>query len=264
MFFIDYFFFHNKKRLRGKDTADLSTTIIIIVGIALAAILAIAAIAGVTKEKSKATAECIVNSGNFDNSTSAKEECELSMHGSGEKSVRDNFGNPPPGLVSDTNQQTYTANEKRIARDIKKFSIKIEKFYEKHGKYPNDKELIELNYSADKEAYPGFYGWNLEYCTSYSGSEFIIAANSWENTILYVSSENKQPGKYTVEGDIHAATGGDGYPPPCYRGTSYSAADRVGLKEIGVANEALNSVEPGTGPKSSVGKAGANWADWAQ
>lgn len=249
---------------RGRDKADLTTTIIIIVGIALAAILAISALAGVSKEKGKAAAECVVASGSFDTNTSAKEECQLSMHGAGEKSVRDNFHNPEKGLVSDTNPQVYTDREKRIARDIKKFSIKIEDFRDEKGKYPSNEELIELNYSADKEAYPGFYGWNLEYCTSDSGSEFIIVANSWDNAILYVSSKNKQPGKYVVEGDIHAATGGNGYPSPCFRGTSYSAADRVGIHDVAIANEFDNSRVPGTGPKSAAAKQGTVWADWAQ
>ena len=56
-------FFNNKKALSKyyKDSADLSTVIIIVAGLALASVLGIFFIIDSSKDKSKATAECIAN-----------------------------------------------------------------------------------------------------------------------------------------------------------------------------------------------------------
>lgn len=56
-------FFNNKKALSKyyKDSADLSTVLIIVAGLALASVLGIFFIIDSSKDKSKATAECIAN-----------------------------------------------------------------------------------------------------------------------------------------------------------------------------------------------------------
>lgn len=72
-------FFNNKKALSKyyKDSADLSTVIIIVAGLALASVLGIFFIIDSSKDKSQATAECIANFNQTNARGSAESYCGL-------------------------------------------------------------------------------------------------------------------------------------------------------------------------------------------
>lgn len=51
-----------------------------------------------------------------------------------------------------------------------------------------------------------------------------------------------------------------GYISPCYSGTSYSAADRAGLGQVGQLNEEKNLVVAGQGSSGINHEKGTGWA----
>lgn len=254
-----------KFRSFRRDAGDLIQMMIIIAGFATAAIVIIGVVTSVVLNKGESAANCIAGAGSFASGSAAKEECESFVNEEEAKSynaVNSNYGYGSNNNLSSSEYKKVQENSKKIDVDLNKFAEKAAAFKASNGHYPKTiEELNSLNFTATKDAYPEEHGWNLEYCPSTDGQSFVIATTGYNNYIHYTSNKNSIAEKYRLPGDDHEATGGTGYPSPCYSGTSYSAADRAGVKGVGVADEHENVTV--SGPKSIAGKMGAKWGTWA-
>lgn len=256
-----------KEKLRGfrRDAGDLTQMMIIIGGFAVAAIVFIGVITSVVFNKGESAASCIAGAGSFASGSAAKEKCEGFVDEEKAKSynaVNSGYGYGSNNNLNASEYKKVMENSKKIDVDLNEFAKKAAAFKASNGHYPKTiEELNSLSFTATKDAYPEEHGWNLEYCPSTDGESFVIATTGYNNYVHYTSNKNSIAQKYRLPGDDHAATGGTSYPSPCYSGTSYSAADRAGIKGVGVADEHENVTV--SGPKSIAAKMGAKWATWA-
>lgn len=167
------------------------------------------------------------------------------------------------GILAAITIVAYTGIQDRaknaaIASDMKNFSTKAEIYRLDNGQYPvsNVPQLSTLKFTATQSAYPSKNTYNFEYCTSSTQNEYILISYLNGGDVMYVSSSNMSPMQYDPGTINERPTGG--FLSPCYSGTPYSAADRAGLGQIGVIDEAYQVVSGvGLSGKGSVG-----WTAW--
>lgn len=248
------------------DKGELTQLMIIIAGLAVAAVVAIGAIASVMLNKGEAAAGCISDSSAFKSGHATKVRCKDYNETAKEKSkvvIGGSFSNPTAS--GNVIGEQYSKEETAMRKDLQNVHERVEGFRKENGHYPTNGDMVSLNYQVDLNNYPSEeYNWNFEYCRSFDEKDFIITVYAGNDEVIYVSSNNKNPVKYTAEKDklhkfVRNGEWTGGYISPCYSGTSYSAADRAGLSKIGSINKENNLVISGGGRSGLAHKQGVGF-----
>lgn len=226
------------------DKADLVQTIIIVAGFAVSAITVTGVTTSALMNKGEAIAGCIAQSDSFTSGNNSKQNCQALDEEATIKTnntIVDNFGT--------ASEKTYATEQAKHVdlqkKDLNAFGKLVEEFYKENGHYPKNRtETQSLGFTPNPDAYPDYFRWNFDYCPSLDGSGYIVVSLTQNEakdtkTVSYVSSNNKTARSYYAnpekEGDKadkngQPISGGLSY---CYSGVPNSAADKVGLKNIG-------------------------------
>lgn len=247
--------------------------IVIIAGFAVSAIVVIGTLASVMLNKGESVSNCIANMNTFESGSKTKEECEKFEKEQLEKSysaINGNYGYVPGSYnyLETPEQIAQKSREELMKKDLDNFYDMLENYYAKNGQYPDTShQLAQFNFFVDESHYPSEdYNWNFEYCESMDRQEFVVIVYTGdEDEIMYVSSNDRQAETYVAKKeDLHKyVRNGEwtgGYISPCYSGTSYSAADRAGLGQVGQLNEEKNLVVAGQGSSGINHEKGTGWA----
>lgn len=246
--------FSQKERV---DAADLTQSIIIISGFAVAAIVAIGAITSVLLNKGEATASCISNANSFTSGNNSALECKDFNEKATEKSysaINSNYGKNPSDndYLETPKQKTQREKDNKMKEDLERFHETLTSFYKSNGRYPTNAELTTLNFKvSDIKAYEGIdTRWNFDYCRSNDGQGFVSLASPGRDEVFYVTNKNSTAKTHEVVRSemLFNGTESGGRISPCYSGTPYSIADAAGVSEVGKFNEngTLNRTFMGT------------------
>lgn len=246
------------------DRAELAQTMIIIAGFATAAIVTTGALTSTLMNKGEATAGCIANSGAFTAGAASKENCEELNEKATESSqgaIIGNFGTPAE--VASHNEKTAMLKAQR--KDLADFAKIVEQYQAKHKTLPRNPEEIlkEYPFKVDRNNYPEDEPYNLDYCRSLDGTQYIMTIYTGYEETMYVSSNNSTPKTYSLTKDfIEEQRKGAGYVSSCYSGTEWSAADRAGLKQIGQFDE-NGKIVPSTTGRNGINDYSNTTGGWA-
>lgn len=154
------------------------------------------------------------------------------------------------------NDMAQRSKETAIKSDLRNFATLVEMYHSDNGHYPApyspNNDIDRLGFKASHSAYPTDPEWNFEYCTDRlnGNTQYILVVMTGEPKALYVSSNNSTPHEMTISTARPS-------PPPCYNGSTDSAADEAGLSGI------INNPAPGvSGGRSGYTPSG--WSDWTQ
>lgn len=230
---------YGNKRLL--DKGELAQLMIIIAGLAVAAVVAIGLFASVLLNKGEAAAGCISQSSGFKSGSDSARECrnmEEEANVASKGVIAGSFG-------SAEQSKAATGSAKKIAmqkEEFIKFSEALEKYREENGSYPTTKaQTVNMNYSSNGEAFSDFE-YNFHYCPSPDGKNYVAAgySNSPDNKgmyITYISNASNTPRSYHTNAkeatrvnekneDIRSGSW-------CYNSVDGSVADRAGVTGIG-------------------------------
>lgn len=232
------------------DKAELTQTIIIIAGFAVAAVVTTGALGSTLMNKGEASAGCIANSSGFTTGGTAKVNCEELNEKATEKSQGDIVGSfGTPAEVASHDEKTAILKAQR--QDLMDFAKIAEQYKEKHGTFPRNPETIlaEFPFKIDRSNYPEDEPYNFDYCHSLDRTQYIITIHTGFDETMYVSSNNSTPKKYALSKEMRNEQ--EKYVSSCYSGTDWSAADRAGLNQVGQFDENGNIV-PSTMGRNGV------------
>lgn len=229
---------------RGKrflDVGDLTQVMIIIAGIAVAAVVFIGATAGVLLNKGESAAGCIAEFSSMESGNDSVRECKNIE----EEAVTASGGVITAHYGTSVDSAAFMERAQKIAmqkEDLTEITKTIEQFYEEHGRYPISKaETAGLDFTAQEEAYSD-YGYNFHYCPSVDGKTYVASGftrgpEGKGVTITYTSNKNSVPRSYYTEAkqgirvnEQNESIGGGSW---CYNGIEDSTADRAGVTGIG-------------------------------
>lgn len=259
----------SEKRLL--DKGELTQLMIIIAGLAIAAVVTIGAISSVMLNKGESAAGCISESSGFKSGSDSARECrnmeeEAKVSSSGV--IAGSFGSAAESEAATSRSQKISKQKE----DFVELSKLLEEFKKKNGRYPvlND-ETKSLNFVAQEEAYADFE-YNLHYCPSPDGKNYVLAGytRTPDNKgmyITYASNKGDIPRSYYTPSDQmrrvnekNEDIGGGSY---CYNGSEGSVADRAGVTGIGgdvvdMGNNRFIVPKPGWSGINPPGKGFAN------
>lgn len=249
------------------DKGELTQLMIIIAGLAIAAVVTIGAIASVALNKGEAAAGCISDSSVFKSGHATKVRCEDYDETAKEKSkavISGSFSNPTAsGDIIEKDEEVK--KQESMKQDLKNFYDVLENYKKEHGVYPSpgSANLRPLKFEVNTDNYPSEeYNWNFEYCPSLDNKEFVQVTYAGNGKIYYVSSNNKNPREAFLQKDEQLPFKRDGKETggvisPCYSGTPYSIADKVGLGQVGEFNEKGDELIGGIG-STGINHTGGN------
>lgn len=223
------------------DKGELTQLMIIIAGLAVAAVVAIGAIASVMLNKGEAAAGCISESSGFKSGSDSARECknredEAKVFSGGV--IAGSFGSAAESEAAISRSQKIAMQKE----DFIEFSKLLEEFKKENGRYPIDMtETKNLNFVAQEEAYSDF-PFNFHYCTTPKGENYVLAGytaspDNIGRYITYTSNANTSPRSYYTStnrmsyvNEENVERGGGSW---CYNGVNDSIADRAGVTGIG-------------------------------
>lgn len=223
------------------DKGELTQLMIIIAGLAIAAVVAIGAIASVMLNKGEAAAGCISESSGFKSGSDSARECrnmkeEAKVFSGGV--ITGSFGSAAENEAATSRSQKMNKQKE----DFVDFSKLLEEFKKENGRYPIEiAETKSLNFVAQEEAFSDFT-YNFHYCPSPEGKNYVLAGytrtpDNKGMCITYTSNISTTPRSYYTPSDQmrrvnkkNEDIGGGSY---CYNGSEGSVADRAGVTGIG-------------------------------
>lgn len=230
---------------RVLDKAELTQTIIIIAGFAVAATVTTGALSSTLMNKGEAAAGCIAHSSGFTSGGESKVKCEELNEKATESSrgaIVGNFGTP--AQVDSHNKKT--AMLKAQKEDLMNFAAVLENYKKEHGEYPLDKfsSMAKIPFKVDINNYPTDYQYNFDYCRTLDKKGYIVTVHTGTDELMYISSNNSTPKKYSLSKEYIEKTREEtgSFVSACYSGTEWSASDRAGLSQVGVFDKEINNI----------------------